>query len=321
VRRPTLAILLVGMILLAAGAGRATAEVQRPAYRVGDFWAYETNLTEGLGLAFDGTSRVEVVRFGSLTVQGSDVSIAELLVTGGGTFSGSSPGVGTATGTWSITGTEAWEMASWKSVRSFFRLTADGEITGGPTPLPFTLSVINETIRTTLADTWRWPVGEGTTGAWTAHWNVSQNITFAVQGVPGGWNASRYDGDYATAYSHERTERVTVAAGEFEAHVLRERGPEGGSRLRWYAPRAGNDVLQEEFNATGDRVASAELVEFGYLAGAPPSFPWLLALNVALGGVSVGLLGAIAVRRRRRHVDVWMPPEAGGDKGPSKPLP
>ena len=320
-RRQTLAIVVVGTFLLAGVAGRAIAEVAKPGYLVGDFWSYATNLTEGFGFFFDGGSRVEVVRFGAASVQGSEVPIAELLVTGGGRFSGSFPGVGTATGTWSITGTEAWETGAWKGVRSFFRLTAEGT-TGGPTPLPFTLTVLNETTRKTTADTWPWPVVEGTAGSWTAHWDVSQNITFSIPGVPGGWNASRYDAEYAIEYEHVRTERVTVPAGAFDANLIREEGPEGGSRLRWYAPRAGNDVLQEEFNASGGRIARAELREFAYRAGDPsPTVPWLIGVNVALGGVVVVLLGAIAVRRRRRHVDVWMPPKPGGERGPSKPLP
>jgi hypothetical protein len=204
-------------------------------------------------------------------------------------------------------------------VRSFFRLTAEGAVTGGQIPLRFTLSFLNETTRRTVADGWPWPVGDGTSGAWTAHWSVSQNITFAVQGTASGWNASQLEGDYATTYTHLRTESIAVPAGTFDAAVIREEGPEGGHRLRWYASRAGNDVLQEEYNETGDRVATATLVDYAFSAGATaPSFPWLLALNAALGVAAGVLLAALAVRRRQTRVEVWMPPESGTGQGPGK---
>jgi len=319
VRCLTVAILLVAALLLGSLPTRSTAEAQAP-YRVGDYWVYATNLTEDVGLSLDGTSRIEVVRFGSLSVQGSETPIAELLLTGGGTFSGSVAGVGTARGTWSITGTEAWETQGWKSVRSFFRLTVEGELVG-PTPLPFALSVTNETTRRTILDGWTWPAGEGTTGAWSAHWNASQNVTFQIQGAPALRNATWFDGDERIAYAREGRERITVPAGAFETQILREEGPEGGHRLRWYASAVGNDVHQEEFNGSGARVATASLVAYAYAAAAgAPTFPWVLAFNGVLGVTAVALLVAVAVRRRRRHEEFWMPPEPGGNEA-EKPSP
>lgn len=316
-RRKSLAIVLVLSLAFASLGGRSSAVLSRPAYRVGDFWAYATNLTEDLGLAFDGTSRVEVVRFGSLSVQGSQTPIAELLVTGSGTFSGAAEGIGTVAGTWTITGTEAWETGAWKSVRSFFRLTAEGMLTG-PTPLAFTLSVTNDTTRRSLSDDWAWPLEAGTTGSWASHWNASQNITVSVQGVPAAWNASSFDADHSIDYEYVRTETITVPAGAFPAHVLREESPGSGSRLRWYVPDVGNDVRQEEYNETGGRVARAELLDYAYATSfAEPSAPWWLALNAALVGVAIVLLVALAVRRRKRG-DVRIPSEPSVEKESEK---
>lgn len=315
-RGEAVAILLAAAVVLAAR-GTSGAEDGDPTYSLGDFWSYATNLTEGQGLAFEGTSRVEVVRFGEMPVQGSNASIAELLVRGGGSFSGTIPRIGTVAGSWSITGTEAWEITRWRSVRSFLRLTAEGELTGGPTPLPFALSLTNDTTRKTISDTGPSPVVEGGAGSWTAHWAGNQNITLGIEGVTSGWNASSFSGNHTIRFTHEGTERVTVRAGPFVTHVIREEGPGGFSRLRWYAPAAGNDVRQEEFSETGALIGSAELLQFRYAGEREFRIPWLLALNAVLVGIAAVLLVAVAIRVRRKAAEVSVQTEEARSGGPS----
>lgn len=306
-RRQIVSVVLALAMLLMALAPRAMAPIPRPTYTAGDFWSYRTNVTEEIGFRFDGNTTIDVRTPRVILVQGQQVEALEVLFSGGGAFGGTFEGFGAIDGTWTIIGAEDWETDTWKSVRSFVRLTATGRA-GGTPALTFTLTVENETTRRIVSDDWRFPIVEESTGTTVWHWNVTQNVTYRVQGRPPETNTSWLDSTFTTQYVYERTETVQVLAGAFEAHVIREEGPEG-ERVRWYAPRVGNDVKQEEFNETGAKVATSELTDFEYAAGTPPPpFPWLFVVVVAIG-IVVAVLAAVLLRRPRKPVEVWMPPE------------
>jgi len=311
--RRQVAVLVTSIALVAlAIAPRAAAPIERPRYSRGDFWSYATNLTEAFGLRFEGNTTITAGDVVPITVQGEAYDALEASLAGGGTFAGDFPGFGTVAGMWTVTGVDDWETTAWNGVRSFLRLTAEGVLTGGPTPLSFILEFVNTTTRRVTSDTFGWPIHEGTSGDTAAHWNVSLNATFQAQGFPPSWNQTWIDADFVTAYAHNGTERITVPAGTFDAHRIREAGPEGGHRERWYAPRVGADVRQWDYNETGDRLASTELTVFRYAAGVPPpGFPWMYGVLAALAATAIALAALAWRKRRRKPVEVWMPPDAG----------
>jgi len=217
-------------------------------------------------------------------------------------------------------GTDWWETEAWKPVRSFVRIVADGELRNGPSTVAVTFELVNETTKRIVSDDWPWPIAAGAAGSLTARWNASENLTVQFQGSPPQSNETRVDATLATNFFAIRTERVTVPAGTFDAEVIREAGPEGGYRMRWYAGRVGNDVREENFNGTGSKVATSELTSYRYAAGEPaPPLPWLPALVAALAVVVVVLLAVVAVRARRRRepTETWMPPDPDAPKPPS----
>lgn len=290
-------------------APRGSAALERPRYAEGDYWTYATNLTEAFGLRFVGNTTAQAGRTAPVDVEGTSVNALEVLASGGGTFAATVEGFGSIAGTWTVTGTEFWEAEGWKAVRSFARIVAEGEIPGTP-PVAVHFELANDTARVITEDTWRWPIAAGATGATVERWNVTQNLTVQFSGFPPQWNESAVEGTFVTTFAHLRTEQVTVPAGTFDADVIREVRPEGVVRMRWFAPRVGNDVRVEGYNETGDRVTTSELVAYRYVAGVPPPpFPWIPVVLGALAVAAVAL-GALLVRRRRQKpVEVWEPPE------------
>lgn len=306
-------MLILALVLAVAAlplAPRAAAPLGKPRYAAGDFWTYATDVTEAFGLQLVGNTTVEAGNVATVRIGAADILALEVLLFGGGTFSAQFPGVGAVAGTWTATGTESWETEGWKAVRSFLRLSASGEL-GGPPPLAFTMELVNDTTREITSDTWPWPIREGTSGSVTARATIMQNLTIQFSGFPPESNETQIEGTYVTNSEHLRTERVTVPAGTFDAHVVREDRPEGGHLLRWFSARAGNDVRQEGYNETGALVLSSDLVDYRYAAGVPPpEFPWLLVIVAALAATAV-VLGVLSVIRRRRRPpsEVWMPDE------------
>jgi len=306
--RPSSVVLALSIaIVLASLSPRSAAVVERPAYARGDFWSYRTSLSEEFGFRFEGNSTVTAGSEVETDVQGERVRALEVSVSGGGTFEGTFEGFGTIRGSWTVTGAERWETIRWNTVRSFGRVTATGSL-AGPPPVGVTLEIVNETTRRVTADTFAWPVREGSAGETRAHWNASQTVTVTFEGFPPQSNATYEDADFTTMHRHNGTARKAVVAGAFDAHRIEDSGPEGRV-VRWFAPRVGGDVVREEYNETGGVVASSELTAFRYRAGEPtPPFPWLYVLIAGLG-TSAGILLGVLALRKRRPVEVWMPPD------------
>lgn len=304
---------LVALLLTAALVGavcfspHASAAIERPRFALGDFWTYETNLTDELGLRFVGQSTVEAFADTTVTIQGLTVPVVEFLLVGGGRFSATEE-LGSAEGTWGLSGLERWETGAWRSVSSYIRLVAQGTLEEESIPIPFTLEIVNSTTRRLIADTWPWPISAGDRGEVTARWNGTQRVTFDLVGSPPETNETAFDAALRTVYAHVRSEPVSVAAGTFDAEVVREDRPEGGYVLRWIAARAGNDVRRITYNETGVQIATSELAAFAYAAGVPPPpLPWLPILLASLGAAAVLLL--LLVRRRGKADPIWIPPE------------
>lgn len=303
-RGPAALALSVLLVLLAV-APRAAAPIDRPRYTEGDFWTYDTSVTEEFGLGFTGNTTITAGEVVPIDVLGQAYDALELSVSGGGSFTGSFAG-NVVSGTWSVTGVEHWETGAWNGVRSFLRLTAVGTF-GSPTPLSFTLEFVNATSRRVTEDTFPWPIREGASGQTLARWNTSLNVTLLIDGNPPTWNQTWIDGNFTTAHAHNGTARISVPAGTFDTHAVREVGPEGGHRERWFAPRAGADAREWDYNDTGGRVAATELTAYRYAAGIPPpAFPWIYVLLAGLA-VAIVILGLVAFWRRK-PVEVWTPP-------------
>ena len=297
-RRATVAIVMALAVIALAAAPRTTAAIEKPAYARGDFWTYRTTVAEILG-DFNGTTTIKAGDLIEVPVQGANVTALELSVDGAGTFSGSFGGA-TVAGTWIATGAEHWDVGSWQSVRSFLRLTARGTFEGGPQPLSFTFQLANETTRRVTEDTFPWPIADGAAGETRAHWNVSMNLTLELEGSAPQSNVTWIDGDFATTHVQNGTARRAAAGTEFDTYRIDEALAEGGRRVRYYAPAAGADVIQEEYNETDDRVAYSELTAYRYQATEPPPpFPWLYAIIGVLAAAAVVQLAVLAIRRRR----------------------
>ena len=311
-RRQVVVLSLSVLLVLLALAPRAIAPIPRPAYARGDFWSYRTFLAEEIGFAFAGNTTITAGDVIEVPVQGSTVRALEMSVEGIGTFSGAFPPFGTAAGTWVLTGTEHWDAESWSSVRSFARLTATGAFQTSPSPVPFTFGITNETTRRIDEETFGWPVADGATGETRAHWNASVNLTIQFEGSPTQWNTSWIDGDFVTTHAQNGTAILAFGGATFDTYRIDEAGPEGPHRVRWYAPRVGGDVRQEEYNETGGTVASSELTDFRYQAGEPPPpFPWLYSIIVALATSAAVLLVVLGLKRRR-------PFETGPPRSPAE---
>ncbi len=316
-RRAVVALLLAAAVVVLSAAPRASAAIEKPLYAKGDTWTYRSNLTDATGLRFLGNSTITAGDVVPITIQGETVEALELGVVGRGTFGGALLGVDVA-GNWTVSGSEHWETGAWNSVRSFVRLQAEGTV-GGPAPGMFTLTLVNETTRMVASETFAWPIQEGTSGETHARWQVRQNITITSDGGPPAWNESGLAGNFTTTYAQDGTAVVAVPAGTFATFRIVERGPEGGSRERWFAPAVGSDVRAYGYNDTGARIATSELVTYRYQAAEPPPpFPWLAALVAGLAGVVLFLVVALGLRRRsRKPEEVWMPPEEPGSPPPS----
>ena len=321
IRRQIVTAIAVLAVVIGGCTGRATANVDRPTYARGDAWTYRTNLTESLNLSFEGSTTLEAGDVAGRTVQGLVVDALELYLSGGGTFGGAFPGFGDVRGNWTVDGFDWWEARAWKPVRSSLRLVAAGELRTGPTTVPVTFELRNETTQRIATDGWPWPIATGTTGAMSSVWNATENLTVQFGGNPPQSNESAVEGTFSTIYADLRAERTVVPAGTFDAEVIRETRPDGGHTLRWYSGRVGNDVRIEEYNETGTRISRSELAAYRYAAGEPaPAFPWLPVVIAALAVVVVVLAVALARRSRgrRRPVETWMPPEPEAPPGPPR---
>lgn len=297
-RRTVVAGFLAVVLVLVPLAPGTAATIEKPAYARGDTWTYRTTLAESLGV-FDGNMTTTAGDEINLTVQGESVHALELSVDGEGSFSGTFESFGVVRGSWTITGAEHWESQGWEVVRSFVRLSAAGSLEGGPQPVPFTFQLTNETTQRLSGSPPSWPLRSGASVSIPGHWNESLNLSVRIQGGPPQGNTSWIDGDFVTRRLDNGTETVVVPAGTFTADRIEEILPENTHRVRWFSPRAGNDVREEDYNATGDRIALLELSAFRYAAGEPPPpFPWLLALNGALAVSAIVLFCVLLVRRR-----------------------
>ncbi|HEV8594494.1 MAG TPA: hypothetical protein VGR51_03095, partial [Thermoplasmata archaeon] len=187
-RRELLALLASLVTVIAAIAPPTAALVEKPRYAGGDFWRYATNLTEDFGLRLDGNTMVTAGSVRAVAGLNATYEALEVALAGEGSFSGAFPGFGTVTGTWTVTGVDDWETADWNTVHSFVRLTAQGTLQGGPTPISFTLEVRNETNRRIATDTFGWPIADGASGETRAEANISLNVTVQFQGFPTAWN-------------------------------------------------------------------------------------------------------------------------------------
>ena len=305
--------LLIALLILAvvsAPTTGAAASIDRPVWTPGDFWTYRTNTTlaPGLGLTGEATSTVT----GTLAAaDGSPAGSYRIVVAGSGTATGSviTPnGSVSIQGRWTLTGEERYEPDNLRLVYSLIDLSVNGTYRY-IIPVPFSLRFQNTTTFRILQAGWRYPEAVGASNIVSVAYNFTQD----VYSPTAGHFHDNGTGQRDLAFSVDNVTSVTTEAGSFEAFVIREDALDGTLQKTFYAPRVGNDVRTESYDAGGNLTSVGTLNAYRYQAAETPTFLGLTALQwtgvgAFLGAAAVSVVLIILRARRRRRA---LPP--GGD--------
>ncbi|HEX9341146.1 MAG TPA: hypothetical protein VF992_08265 [Thermoplasmata archaeon] len=283
------------------------ASVDAPVLTPGDTWTYRTNTTLAANFFLDGQVTERVTDHGTFVVEGTPYDAYRVEVNGSGTASGrlttsfiSAP----ASGTWVLTAEETIESRGMKTVNSTLDLEANGTVYVAPYLLPFHLRVQNTSVFRLVEDTWLFPLSVGATAVVRSELNFSEHFGISI-GFPTPPIDSAGLAWTNVTYTLEAPATVDTPAGHFDAFRIREDFPDGTSRLRFFAPAAGNDVRTEAYNGTGtEPIATSELMSYRYQALEPPRFfglttsDWAIVVVVA---AAASIVVVFLVRRRLRR--------------------
>ncbi len=234
----------------------ARANMARPAWSVGDYWAYDVLGASPL-LPGSGTLRGDVAGTETVRVDGVDypsyrlATVARLQI------------VGPFTVYVNLSG-NAWYRTS--------DLSLVKEATAGTEEVPGIGSFpIAETLTWSPPQDIRWPLTTGTIWA-TSGW---MNITLTILGIPNYMNTT-----VVANWAVEPERTVTVPAGSFLTTPLNGTDPSGSWNTSYWSPDAGNFVLQSSFDSTGVGMQRIALTGFRYAAAtdtAPPTITGVTA--------------------------------------------
>ncbi len=283
------------------------AAVAGPEYHLGDRWVYDMTLRKA-GFTLDGVLTQTVESQETLAVGGGTYDAWVTSLSASGTMVGSlaplGPDLGNATGTFVLTGEEAYETTGLKPVRTVMSVSASGlvELLGNLTA--FTLYLNNTTTNEILSDTWLYPWEEGGTGTLVVNRNATESITFVVGGDPQPlqtWDA----GTVTTIFSAGTLVSLATPAGTLDVLPVAAAVSDGSSSDDRYAPDAGGTADRTVYDPLGQPAMELSLLSFSYEGPEPPADPtddlsttllWVGALSVLV--VVVPLAAALLAKKR-----------------------
>jgi len=291
--------LLVLVLVLASSP--ASADLEAPSLRIGDFWTYWTNTIASTGLTLTGHVTFRLDGQQTFALNGTPYDVFRIAVQGNGDaggdveFEGNSVSVA---GTWLLVGEEFLGIEALKIVSSYIDLRADGETI--PFQQDFALRVQSETTFEILEDRWRFPVDVGDTGHVIERFNATEDFFVRADPLSKTFH-SNVSGVRTLGYRVEARGNVQVRAGTFDAYRINETFPDGRFVHLFFAPTIGNNVRSETFNETGVRIAVTDLESYRYQALESPTFLGLGVLHWSIAGAAGAAIGIALILRRRRR--------------------
>lgn len=267
------AVLAIVTLVVPTLAPPVRADMGRPEWHTGDFWAYSFSGIFFTGtiwtLGGPGTFRMDVVGTDSIAVGDVNYPSHRVRLTAN------------ASGSTVFNGGEQWYRTSDLAlVKSVVNVTADilvGRVT------------ILATVTYDPPLGIRWPL--------TANANWSANTTWRLVNQIQGGGQIPISLPLTAQYEVQAAATVTVAAGPFETTPVRE--DTGGHSTTYWAPGAGNYARRQEFAPGGAETYSAELTDYRYQGPGFLGLPLLYWLFII--AVLVVIIVALALRSRRRR--------------------
>ncbi len=295
---PILALLLA--LSLVALAPPPVPTLTRPSWSPGDSWTYRTNTTIVPGLNLTGTVTSTVQGRTSVVVGDGTVEAFDVLVSGSGTAGGTvtTPnGTFAASGSWIITGRDAFEPVNLELISGLLDLDVNGSVQG----FPFTARVQNTTTFEVVSDQWQYPLYALGSGNRSVRLNFTQDTYSTIlphvhQEGLAVWNLSF---EIATPTT------LSTPAGSFRVFPVTETWPDGSVERSYPSPAVGNDAQTASYGPDGNLTAVTVLTAYRYQALEPPTYlgltlvQWAIVVPV-IAAVPVGFLIYRRYRQKRR---------------------
>jgi hypothetical protein len=287
-------VVLIGFIVTAP---RVQADMEKPDWQAGDFWAYEFSGPGATGSGGQGRLRYDVVGPETVSVGGTSYSTyhTDVALNVTGAFPLDMPG-------------DAWFRTSDLAlVKMNFTVTV--EVSPGQT-LEGTITVTaNPPLR---AD---WPLTSGDT------WSVSGTVTSITQ-FPG-LEPFTIEQVITGSVAVGATETRTVGGEQFSTTPVTRTESNGNSTKSYWSEDAGNSVEERMYDSADEETGSMRMTSYSY---SPPAgtgtdplgnllgLPWYLWLALVVVVAAAAVAAGIVARRRRR-------PGAGIPSVPIGPMP
>src|SRR5437899_3340343 len=278
----TFALLLVAAFAIVPGTARAN--MNKPTWAAGDFWAYSFVSGSG-GLTLNGTLRLDVTGTETVTLNQTDYPCyhvaADLKIPfGAGLSYEVTPDIWFSTATLAVVKIRA-------VVAPILNLTTQTTVIIAGSP--------PQTIHWPLTAAVSWT---DTTVVWTSSTNATRTT----------WSHTTL----SRTFQVQSDATITVPAGTFTTTPLKETNASGSYTMNFWSAQVGNWARVGSYNSSGGNTQNFNLTSYSYGGGGGfsitsillglPVWIWLILLVV----IVVAIIGFFAVRRR--NPPVMMPP-------------
>lgn len=281
-------------------------EAEMPKYSVGDWWKFNVDYKEEIGLL--GTATYEVTSDSSeITQFGTTFVCYEFNITGSGIVYGQLYGEG-ITGTWTMNGKTYLLKSDLSEVK--LKMTTDATFTY--VSVSMTMKQVIETTYNPPLESYKgFPITAGES------WSAATTETTITQITMDGHDEQETNTTTSTKnYFVLRTQSTTVSAGEFDTFVIKTTATDGSYTEQYFSPEAGFAVKEEGYNATGTLQVTVELLEFNYTVAKGELSLLYIMIGSVIAVVVVVSGVAYVLHKRRKPPNALAPPTSPMEQPP-----
>jgi hypothetical protein len=291
--------------IAASSSSAVIARVSQPHFAEGDSWTYSANMTEQSTIDMTGSITMEIAGESTIIVGSSSYSAIENVVDGEGTFSGTLQGM-PASGDWTMTGAEYWDVQSNERVSTEVTSEMQGTVNNGMGLANLSLTSTLTTETEIVSDGWQHPIDVGQTG--TVQVDLFYNLTVLIE-IEGMGPMAIYDEiQTPSVINYECTEKttITVGAGTYEVYVVEITNGDGSKEINFHLPEAGAGAWIERYDPSGEKIGDYVLQSFTYNgADEPPNtylgLPLEYWILLAVAGTTIAILSIAWLLMKRKE--------------------